>query len=70
MVQVSELVELSALVVESVGQLVPHHDPHTAIVQAGREIGVVEGILKDARRENHLVLGGGVVGVDSRWGHT
>lgn len=30
----------------------------------------VEGGLKDTSRKYHLILGGVVIGIDCRWGHT
>lgn len=68
--QVAVLVELPALVVEGVGQLVPHHDAHTAIVETVGKRRVVKGTLQDASGKYHLVLRRRVIGVDRRRCHT
>ena len=67
--QVAVAVVLPAAVVESVGQLVTHHQSRAAEIRRVRRLGREERRLQDARREHHLVLGGVVVGVDRRGRH-
>src|SRR5207253_331988 len=64
--QVAVAVVLPAAVVESVGQLVTHHQPGPTEIRRVGGLGGEERYLQDARREHHLVLGGVVVGVDRR----
>ena len=52
LVDVAEVVELSALVVEAVGDLVADDDADAAVVQRLREVLVVERRLQDSRGEH------------------
>ena len=63
-VHVAVLVEVAALVVESVGHLVADHHADGAVVDRVIGIGVVERRLENGRREADLVGRGIVVGVD------
>ena len=57
-------IELAALVVECVGELVPDHRTDTAVVERRIALGVVEGRLQDRGGNGDAVLGGVVLRVD------
>lgn len=69
-IQVAKFVELPSLIIKTMRQLVSHDHTHGAIVQARRERRVVERTLQNASREDHLIFGWSVVGVDCLWWHT
>ena len=67
--EVALAVELAALVVEAVGELVADDGADVAVVDGVILFGVVEGGLEDASGEVDVVHAGVVVGVDGGRGH-
>ena len=58
------LVELPALVVEAMSDLVPDHHPDPAVVEALGEVTAIEQRLKNSRREDDVILVWAVEGID------
>ncbi len=66
---VTFLVEIAALIVETVGKLMAYHHSDTTVVFSIARSGVIERSLKDSGGEHDLVVDGAVISVDSLGSH-